>query len=196
MTPLSRSRLPWQAVVAATVLAALAALLVIAVMGGDDGADPGPITDASIELTPLDELGDGEPLLVPVSRPDGGEATTLAEELDGPAVVNFFAEWCAPCVAEMPDFQEVSEEVAGQVEFVGVAVDRTDNAARIVEQTGVTYPWFGDGKGDVANAAGVTNMPATLFVGADGEVVSLHVGALDADELREKLESELGVTVG
>ena len=39
MTPLSRSRLPWQAVVAATVLAALAALLAIAVMGGDDGAD-------------------------------------------------------------------------------------------------------------------------------------------------------------
>src|SRR3546814_6961201 len=103
-------------------------------MGGDDGADPGPAPDASIELTPLDELGDGEPLMVPLTRPDGGGPTTRAEELDGPAVVNFFAEWCAPCVAEMPDFQEVSEEVAGQVEFVGVAVDRTDSAARIVSR--------------------------------------------------------------
>lgn len=190
----SSSRLPWQAVVAATVLAALAALFVLIVIGGEDDGDATP--DGSFELTPLDDAAAGDPLEVSISRPDGGDDTTLAAEVDGPTVVNFFAGWCTPCAAEMPEFQEVSQEVAGEVDFIGIAVDRSAAAAEIVEKTGVTYPWFGDGPGDVANAVGVTNMPLTMFVDADGEVVSVHSGPFDADELRGLLESELGMTVG
>lgn len=197
MRPLSRSRLPWQAVVAATVLAALAALLVIAVMGGDDGeADAGLTTDGTLGLTPIDEAAAGDPLGVAVTWPDGDEEP-LAESLQGPTVVNFFASWCPPCIAEMPDFEAVSQQVAGEVEFIGLAVqDRTADAAGIVEDTGVTYRWARDAKGDVAAAAEVTQMPATMFIDGTGQVVSVHSGALDADELRDLLESELGVTVG
>ena len=198
MRPLSRSRLPWQAVVAATVLAALAALLVIVVIGGDDDSEAGTAatTDGSLELVPADEAPAGDPLGIAITWPDGLEEP-LAESLQGPTVVNFFASWCPPCIAEMPDFEEVSQEVAGQVEFVGIAVqDRTADATRIVEETGITYRWARDGKGDVVAAAQVTQMPATMFIDGTGKVVSVHSGALDADELREMLESELGVTVG
>jgi hypothetical protein len=91
----------------------------------------------------------------------------------------------------------VSQEVGDDVEFIGVAVqDRTADATRIVEDTGVTYRWARDGRGDVANAAEVTQMPSTMFVDADGTVVSVHAGAVDAEALRDLLESELGVTVG
>lgn len=197
MTPLSRSRLPWQAVVAATVLAALAALTVFAVLGGgDDDTEAASTTDGTLGLTPAEDVATGEPLDIAVTWPDG-EELALADSIDGPTVVNFFASWCPPCIAEMPDFESVSQEVAGDVEFIGVAVqDRTADATRIIEQTGVTYRWARDGRGDVANAARITQMPATLFVDADGEVVSVHSGALDTDQLRDLLESELGVTVG
>lgn len=198
MTPLSRSRLPWQAVVAATVLAALAALVVIAVMGGSDdtSAEAGSTTGGTLGLTPIDEAAAGDPLEIDVTWPDGG-SLPLADTIEGPTVVNFFASWCPPCIAEMPDFEDVSQEVAGDVEFIGLAVqDRTADATRIVEETGITYRWARDGKGDVASAAQVTQMPATMFIDADGEVVSVHSGALDADELRELIESELGVSVG
>ncbi|MDZ7734431.1 MAG: cytochrome c biogenesis protein CcdA [Acidimicrobiia bacterium] len=54
-------------------------------------------------------------------------------------VVNFFASWCGPCVDEMPEFQEVSQEVGDEVTFLGLAVnDRIEDSRRIVEQTGVT----------------------------------------------------------
>ena len=198
MTPLSRSRLPWQAVVAATVLATLAALVVVLVLGGGDGDDAatGPTTEGTLGLTPAGDATGAAPLDIVVAWPDGEEAP-LADSLEGPTVVNFFASWCAPCIAEMPDFEAVSQEVAGDVGFVGLAVqDRTADATRIVEDTGVTYPWARDARGDVANAALVTQMPATMFVDASGEVVSVHSGALDADELRDLIESELGVTVG
>ena len=197
MTPLSRSRLDWKAVVAATVLAALAAALVIALLGGGDGsADADRTTDGTLGLTPVDEAAFGEPLDISVTWPDGEEAP-LADAVEGPTVVNFFASWCPPCIAEMPDFESVSQQVAGDVEFIGLAVqDRTADATRIVDETGITYRWARDGRGDVASAAQVTQMPATMFIDAEGEVVSVHSGALDADELRDLLESELGVTVG
>ena len=197
MTPLSRSRLPWQTVLAATVLAALAAIAVIVVLGGGDDSEVAgtDATAAPLELTPVDEAtGDIEPLDATVTRPDGTEVV-LGDEIEGLTVINFFASWCPPCIAEMPDFETVSQELDGQVAFLGLAVqDRTDAATEIVEETGVTYPWARDAKGDVAAAAGVTQMPATMFVDADGEVVSVHSGALDADELRELIADELGVT--
>ena len=195
MTPRSRSRLPWQAVVAATVLAALAALLVISVLGGGDAPDAASSPAGTLGLTPIDEAATGDPLEVPVTWPDG-EEFTLAEAIEGPTVVNFFASWCAPCIAEMPDFEAVFQQVVGEIDFIGLAVqDRTADARRIVEETGITYRWARDAAGDVASAAEVTQMPSTMFIDGDGKVVSVHSGALDADELRELIESELGVAV-
>jgi len=196
----TRSRLPWQAVVASTVLAALAAMLVIVVAGGDDdGADGDAAevaTDGSFELEPVDPEAGGDPLAIEVEWPEQEATSTLADDLDGPAVVNFFASWCAPCIAEMPDFERVFQEVEGRVDFVGLAVsDRTADARRIVEETGITYRWARDERGNVANAAKVTQMPATMFVSADGEVVAVRSGALDADQLRDLIEEHLGVAV-
>lgn len=196
----ARNRLPWTAVLAATVLAAAAALLVILVVGGDDDAERGaeqPAPQGSIELTPIEGgIGD-DPLAIDVEWPTEDDAHPLADELDGPAVVNFFASWCAPCVAEMPAFESVHQDLGESVDFFGIAVsDRTADATRIVEQTRITYPWARDERGDVANAARVTNMPATMFVDADGEVVSVHSGALDAGELRDLVEEHLGIAGG
>lgn len=186
--------LGWPAVLVATVLAVLAAAAVLVLLGDADEADT--VTSAptgSLELTPADEVGQGDPLSVPFTTQDGGEQT-LTEVLEGPTVVNFFASWCAPCVKEMPDFQDVSQELDGRVAFFGLAVnDRPEDARRIVEQTGVTYDWGRDVEGRVANAAGALNMPTTMFVDADGEVVEVHSGALDADQLRALIDEHLGV---
>lgn len=195
MSSTTRTRLPWQVVLAATVLAGLAAIGAYLLLdGGDDEAvsvDGAPT--GTLQLTPADEASTSEPLDVVVAFPDGSEQT-VGDALDGPTVVNLFASWCPPCVREMPAFQAVSQDLAGDVGFVGLAVqDRTDDAARIVEQTGVTYRWARDAKGDFASAAGITQMPSTLFVDAAGEIVRVHSGALDADELRDLISSELGV---
>lgn len=182
------------AVLVATVLAALAAAAVLVLLGGSDDGDT--VTTAptgSLELSPADEVGQGDPLSVPFTTRDGGEQT-LDEVIEGPTVVNFFASWCPPCVKEMPDFQDVSQELDGRVAFFGLAVnDRPEDAERIVEQTGVTYDWGRDVDGRVANAAGALNMPTTMFVDAEGEVVEVHSGALDADELRALVDEHLGV---
>lgn len=198
----SRAALPLPVIAAATVLALLAAgaVLWIASEADSDSADV-EAAGGTIELTP-DEGDDRPPLEIPVTVDDTGEELALDTLLDGrPMVVNFFASWCPPCVSEMPDFEEVHQDLGDRVRFVGLSVDdsRDDEAgsspdAEIVERTGVTYEWYQDRRGDVINATGAVQMPTTMFIDADGRIVELHSGALDAGELRDMLDEHLGVT--
>lgn len=109
-----------------------------------------------------------------------------------PLLVNFFASTCVPCVTEMPAFEEVYQEVGEEVAFLGLAVaDRTDDARDLVERTGVTYPTALDQQGEVIDALGGTMLPTTVLLDADGETITSHSGALDADELRQLLDEHL-----
>ena len=190
-----RPALPWQAVVAATVLALTAAAMVLVFAGSDD--DPVDETPrATLPLQPLAEgASDRDPLDVEFTDVDGTTGTLRELVDDRPVVVNFFAEWCTPCVKEMPDFQTVSQRLEGRVDFVGLAVnDRPEDTTRIVEETGITYPWTRDIRGDIASAAGVVNMPSTMFIADDGTIAELHTGAVDAERLLALIEEHLGVT--
>ena len=190
----SRPALPWQAVVAATVLALTAAAMVLVFAGRDD--DPAESPREALPLQPLEEgASDRDPLDVEFTDVDGTTGTLRELIDDRPLVVNFFAEWCTPCVKEMPDFQTVSQRLDGRVDFVGLAVnDRPEDTTRIVEETGITYPWTRDIRGDIASAAGVVNMPSTMFITDDGSIAELHTGAVDAERLLALIEEHLGVT--
>jgi thiol-disulfide isomerase/thioredoxin len=88
-------------------------------------------------------------------------------------VVNFWASWCAPCRAEMPDLERASRELAGEpVTFIGV--DSSDERSKAVEalaRAGVTYPTVYDRKGiygGLASRWSVTSLPQTWFVDREG----------------------------
>ncbi len=196
MSAPSRSRpgLPWQAVVAATVLALTAAAMVFVIAGGNDSDAAVERDGTTVELRPDD--GQVRDVLDVEFTDVDGTTGTIRDLLDGtPMVVNFFASWCPPCIGELPDFEAVSQEFGGQVGFFGVAVqDRPEDATGIIDDTGVTYPWSRDIRGDIVGAAGVVQMPSTMFISADGAVVEIHGGAVDADRLRALIDEHLGVT--
>ena len=186
-------RLGWPAIALATVLAVLAAGLVLVLAGGGDDDQAATTTD-TLQLRPADEVDTGDPLAIEFTTVDGG-TTTLADELDGPTVVNFFASWCTPCVNEMPEFEQAAQRLDGKVAVYGLAVtDRPEDVARIVERTGISYGYGRDVRGDVAGAAGVVQMPTTFLVDADGTIVVTHPGALDLDGILDLVEEHLGVT--
>ncbi len=120
-----------------------------------------------------------------------------AELLGAPLVVNFWATWCAPCIAEMPDLQQVSEEVAGQATFLGVNYRDPDReAARaFIAELGITYELAADPAGDFLTAVGGLGMPTTLLVDPDGTIVYRHTGLLDAEQLHGLLARYLDVDV-
>ncbi len=183
----------------AAVVALGAAVVAALVTSGaqDETALALPEPEAEIRFLPEDdESGDsllaedqtGE-LAPEASFPllDGGLAT-FADYRGKPVVVNFFASWCEPCKAEMPDFATVHAEVGDEITFLGVNLrDSEADARSILAETGVTFAVARDPSGSLAEAFGVVNMPSTFFLDASGKIVSAHAGALTADDLRAQL---------
>lgn len=190
----------WIGTVAAIVAIAAGTAVAVA-LDGDDEREP-PAVEAELTFEGEDDESGVDDLI-------GGDATgesvadttfTLLEggsmalgDLGGtPIVLNFFAEWCPPCVTEMPAFEAVHQELGDQVAFVGLDVrDSVDRGREIVERTGVTYAIGRDPSGEIFQSFDAVNMPTTVFIDADGVVVSSHAGALDADELRSIIESRI-----
>jgi cytochrome c biogenesis protein CcmG, thiol:disulfide interchange protein DsbE len=188
-------RLPLPAVLVATALALVAALVTFAVLDdGDSGGDAGASDPAPVELTPQGELP-GSVAEVRLESLRGAPDEALGDLLSGkPVVVNFFASWCGPCVDEMPAIEAVHQALGDQVTIVGLAnQDGTDDALATVEATGVTYPTYADPAGDALTYFGGIAMPTTVFIAPDGTVVEVNPGELDEAALRAKLTQHFGI---
>lgn len=132
--------------------------------------------------------GDGTPTGVQIATGDG-RLTTLASFGGAPLVVNMWATWCKPCVREMPDFDAVARGAEG-VRIVGVNVgDDPADATEFADNLGITYDQFTDAQGALSDAFGVSGLPATAFIAADGTVLEVAQGALSAESLRAKIRS-------
>jgi thiol-disulfide isomerase/thioredoxin len=152
------------------------------------------IRRAALMLTLLIGLaGCGDPTAeqlpaVEVEPMAGGTEISLAD-IDGPAVVNLWATWCAPCLREMPEFEAVYQERAGAVQFVGVNVgEARSQAAEFIDQLGITYPQYLDSEGRVATALEASTMPVTVVIDRDGTVVEHHLGEMSRDQLEAAID--------
>jgi thiol-disulfide isomerase/thioredoxin len=99
-------------------------------------------------------------------------------------IVNFFATWCAPCRAEMPELERYARALAGEpVLLVGVdAEEQRAVVERFIKQVKTTFPIALDQEGDVIKAYRVSAFPTTVVIGADGRVKLYESGAiLNAD---------------
>jgi cytochrome c biogenesis protein CcmG, thiol:disulfide interchange protein DsbE len=113
-------------------------------------------------------------------------------------VVNFWASWCVPCREEMPALEQASKawaEAGRPVTVIGVdASDVRSEAARFLDEIGVTYPTVYDQqglRGGVAASWSVTALPQTWFVARDGSRAGRIAGRLTAEDLRAKVDELL-----
>jgi cytochrome c biogenesis protein CcmG/thiol:disulfide interchange protein DsbE len=171
---------------AATV--ALVAVLGLASCAG--GGSDGP----TATTTPPERLG-AKPL---VAR-DQAQFKADLEALRGRVVVvNFWASWCLPCRQEMPALEQASQayaEAGRPVTVIGVdASDVRSEAAKFLDEVGVTYPTVYDRqglRGGVAANWSVTALPQTWFVARDGSRAGRIAGRLTAGDLRAKVDELL-----
>jgi cytochrome c biogenesis protein CcmG, thiol:disulfide interchange protein DsbE len=159
--------------------AAGVALAAAAMAFGPSGGAP-PLTVTVDRPAPAFELPNLRPGQAPVS---------LASAGGRPAVLNFWASWCEPCLNELPAFQAASVRLAGRVAFLGINHrDGRNPALDLLAETGVTYPSGHDPEGEVAVAFGAQGMPTTVFVAADGRVLERRTGELSAGQLTAILD--------
>jgi cytochrome c biogenesis protein CcmG, thiol:disulfide interchange protein DsbE len=110
-----------------------------------------------------------------------------------PVVLTFFASWCHPCEQEMPLLQAAHEERPEAFDVLAVTYDdfRSD-AAHFAQRLGVTYPTLYDTDGIVAGHYGISAIPQTWFIDADGVVRRRVYGITSRDALDEPLNALLG----
>jgi len=104
-----------------------------------------------------------------------------------PVVVNFWATWCGPCKAEIPELNAFAR-AHPDVPVLGVAVDSgtLPTLARAKADLGIEFPVL-RGNGGVQRQYGVRSVPTTFLVGPDGAILRTHVGALTAAQLERWL---------
>ena len=107
-------------------------------------------------------------------------------------LVNFWAPWCPPCVAEMPELVELQKEMAQKnLQIVGVGIDSPSNIKQFSEKHHISFPLLIAGmqgtelSRELGNQAG--GLPFTVLLDAAGQVRRTYLGKLNMDQLRSDL---------
>jgi cytochrome c biogenesis protein CcmG/thiol:disulfide interchange protein DsbE len=121
-----------------------------------------------------------------LARLDGGEKLTPQSFRGRAHVVNFFASWCVPCRQEHPLLQDLARQ---GVIVVGVDYkDKPDAAQALLAELGNPFTAVGlDPTGRTGLDFGVTGVPETYVVNADGKIVALQRGPLDKTIIETKI---------
>ncbi len=126
----------------------------------------------------------GKPFELAFTDALSGEQITN-EDLKGKVVViDFWATWCGPCIAEMPTMKKLYAEYKDKgVEFVGISLDRAevdggkDALLKYCKENEITWPQYYQGAfwdGEFSTAWGINSIPAVFILDADGNLHSTN----------------------
>ena len=115
-----------------------------------------------------------------------GDEVSLADLRGQIVVVNFWASWCDPCRDETPLLEAVQDNLGDDVILVGLNTGDTEEDARaFLDEFDVTYTVARDESGAIALDYGVTGMPETFVIDADGNYAVKYLGEVRSlDQLR------------
>lgn len=134
------------------------------------------------------------PANLDMTMKDMNDAEFKLSSLKGKVVlVNFWASWCAPCLAEIPEFIKVREEYHDKgFEIVGISTDDTAEQLRdFAAKYRTNYPLV-QVNAEAEEAYGpVFGLPTSIIVGRDGSVCKRHFGPLTKEQLEKELKSLL-----
>jgi len=119
--------------------------------------------------------------------------TVLAQNLRGkPVLLNFWATWCVPCRAEMPDLQFESRRFADSAQIIGVDEgEPVDVIRQFVTEIGVSYPIWRDPSYQVEGILKAPGLPYSIVIGKDGRVRNVRIGIMVRSYIDDQLRRSL-----
>lgn len=114
-----------------------------------------------------------------------GETVTLSDFRGEKIMVNFWASWCPPCRAEMPDMQKVYEKYDATILAINLTSTETSekDVKSFVDEFGLTFPILLDRNIEVADIYGIQPVPTSFFIDRQGRIANIVIGPMNEDRL-------------
>ena len=112
-------------------------------------------------------------------------------------ILTFWATWCEPCRAEIPEMIDLATRYKDRVLIIGASVDDAQPAEvyEFVKKVGINYPVVMAGRELVAEYGGVPALPTSFMINPEGRVVQKHVGLYPTEIYETEIRSLLGLPV-
>jgi thiol-disulfide isomerase/thioredoxin len=126
-----------------------------------------------------------------------GKPVSLAEAKGKVVLLNFWATWCGPCRAEIPDLVDLQKRYADRLEIIALATqeDDDDQVRRFVLHSGINYRVAMAPDEVVRAYGGIAALPTSFVIDAQGRVVQKHIGLNDPTLYERELKAMLGMPV-
>jgi len=126
-----------------------------------------------------------------------GKALTLADSRGKVILLNFWATWCGPCRAEIPDLIALQQKYKDQLQIIGLVVDDDDAALikKVVTETQINYPVAISSPEVRMHYGGIAALPTSFVLDAQGRVVQKHEGLRDPVLYELEIRSLLGLPI-
>ena len=160
------------------VVAVLAVAMQVSCRSSQSGSAPGAIHSDAPDFSLQDV--DGKPLTLSANR---GKVVLL----------NFWATWCTPCRAEIPEFERFQTTYGQQgLQVVGISMDDDAKPVReFSQQLKMNYP-VALGNDKLAQSyGGVLGLPVSFLIGRDGRIAAKYVGAAEIPVVEQEIKTLL-----
>ena len=127
-----------------------------------------------------------------------GKPVTLASSKGKVVLVNFWATWCGPCRAEIPDLVELQKKYKDRLQILGLVVDDEDLDAikKFAARFGINYPLALATNDIRIQYGGIPALPTSFVLDSEGRVVQKHEGLRDPVLYETEIRSLLGLPIG
>ncbi|MEM6687112.1 MAG: TlpA disulfide reductase family protein [Bacteroidota bacterium] len=123
--------------------------------------------------------------------------TVNFQEMEGEIIlVNFWATWCPPCVAEMPSLHNLYVDYKDEIQFVFVANDTMEKVTAYLQKNGFDVPVYYSKENEPAELES-SSIPTTFLIDDQGKIVMKEVGAYNwnSTNVREQIDELLAFSV-
>lgn len=174
-------------------------ILIIGGIAVLQGGLPLPWTDAN-QAVPLEAAVPQSGAIPQIGEPApdfqlmdlNGNPVRLSDFEGRPVVINFWATWCPPCRAEMPDIQAVHSEYGDRAVILAVNImEHPQTVNDYFQRVGLDFTALLDTGGEVTGRYRIVAVPTTYFIAADGTVADRNVGPMTKSLIESKLQKVL-----
>src|SRR6266446_10859512 len=126
-----------------------------------------------------------------------GKPLSLAAARGKVVLLNFWATWCGPCRAEIPDLIALQQKYKDQLQIIGLTVDDDDASMikQVVAESHINYPVAMSSPEVRLQYGGIAALPTSFVLDAQGRVVQKHEGLRDPALYETEIRALLGLSI-